>query len=105
MSATSEDFPRQYKRADLPRGQRGTVVVEFTEDGREEFLHLPEHTRAEFSFDIVQAIQRAYRAGWEDRATSDRNALDRIAGVLRETDWGDPACADFSGSITEGSGS
>lgn len=54
---------RQYKRADL----LGRVVVEIDGEERREVLHLPGHPRAEFSFDIVAALQRAYEQGREDR--------------------------------------
>lgn len=80
---------RQYKIADLPAGQRGKVVAEFTEftTGLARtgvLLHLPEHTRGEFAFEIVEAIQRAYRAGRED-ATSNMSLEDEPAATGRET--------------------
>ena len=66
MSTTA---PKEYKFAALPRGQRGHLVASFTGGVRdEEVLWLPQGTPAETQFEILTAIQRAYRQGWEDRA-------------------------------------
>lgn len=58
---------RTYKVVSTPLGMKGVFIHEIVNgEVGAEFLHLPEGTPPHTGFDVVVAVQRAYRQGLAD---------------------------------------